>query len=280
MDICNQSDMELLQPSTSAKLLATILVKTIRYGLALYWIPMLSIIGLVGFGDLLTSGSIQWNHYGWTWFTMIAFFLMSWFAAGMVFITPTVLRNAKYCKILICLLLLPFFVIPTYFKHQSEWFDDAVSEVGTLWHTISFWSLMGYYGVFYGVIGFFSPHFSSKQDWLVWSLVVMLVGYFAHLVTLCLFMRGRSWLAYFWLLFTHILFMTIMNLVVIAVTAALFFMQDKSIRYGELDVVYSFAIVPAAFCFAALLLDFGYIITRLFRCIWRYTKSLFCLITK
>lgn len=209
------------------------------------------------------------------------FFMMAWFAAGVAFVIPTALRNAKYYKIFIRFWLLPFFVIPTYFKHRSEWFDDAVSEICTLWHAIPFRYLIGYYVIFCGVGGVVLPHFSSKNDWLVFPLVVMLVGYFFHLlVTLRSSMRGRPWRTYFWLLFTHILLMTVLNLVVIVVTASLFFVQGIPVVYGEIDIAYSFAIIPFAFAYAAFFLELAYIVIRVFYRIWQCMRLLFGLTGK
>ncbi len=277
----HQDHPKISQSSVLTQSLATVLARIVRYGLVLYWIPILSVIGLIALGNFLVSASSQWSYNGFAWFTIIVFFMLSWFAAGVAFVIPTALRNEKYYKVFIRFLLLPFFVIPTYFKHRSEWFDDAVSEICALWHTLSFRYLIGYYVIFCGVGGIVSPHFSSKQDWLIFPFVAMLAGYFFHvLVTLRSSMRGRSWRTYFWLLLTHISLMTAMNLVMIIATAVLYFVQGKPVIHGELDIAWSIAVIPFAFAYATLFLDLAYMVTRVFQRVWRCTRSLFGLTSK
>lgn len=111
------------------KMLATVFVYMIQFHLVLYWIPLLAGIGMLG--------SIVWHSLYATSTgsvsSLCCFVMISWWNAGAMFVAPSVLRKNSGIKTIVYCITLPFFVIPAYYKHGSEWFHTATDEILALW---------------------------------------------------------------------------------------------------------------------------------------------------
>ncbi len=211
--------------------LAQMLVTLVKLGLVLYWIPLVGGPTLIAlnFTEVLSPlRLLQWSVY-----FSLCWFLCAWWNAGAVFVAPVVLRETRGVKMIVRYLLLPFFVIPAYRQHGSDWFRSATDEMLTSWRqntpfllvqTLIQWIVLPLvlWVVYVRSLGNTRLDIETVRSMITFSIFIAELFFFMHLSAKWKAMRTYGWRDYLWLLYTYILTTTLVAMVILLVMNTLF----------------------------------------------------------
>ena len=252
------------------KTLATVLISVIRFHLMLYWIPLLTVVVMLG--------SMVWHSLHAApaeSVSSVHFVIVSWWNAGAMFVAPAVLRKNGGIKTVAYLMVLPFLVIPAYYKHKSEWFGTATDEMLALWrqHASYLTGMLCCAFVILPSLLFVVCSESSNGmiDEVVALRIIILSTFtvepmfFIHIFVRWKVMQNGSWRIYLWLLSTYIFMTALVVLITLIVMCSVSTFTMITLDMVIHTILIFWRAMLTVFTHASAFLYVGYLVIRGFR---------------